>query len=508
MTTVECSCSSCMCCESCSCSCTVSCCCDCAADAGGDVKPSVSTRWEAPSRPLQLSHDRRKSASTSSGGSCSCSCSTSAASISTRSYSCSCSSYSTSCRCSSAEERNKAPRSVHCPSPAHDSYWGLGAVPPLLRLGRASRPPVQPGPRMVLFSTASGLLPPPDPLSTTTTVTSPHASSAGHSGSSDTTVPVASFDATPRPREEALSVVVIPQKCSIEVQVEERFSRGTSPTRPQCRDVGTATELSLDILEQQERLLEMQTTTLRGHAERHSVLELERASIEGELSVFREKAEQHRILQTDIFMNQFLEAVLWCRGTVEAQQEEQRDAISSLRFSSEGLIASRHEMTNTHKQFLLELTSYQLTMHEKNIHDLLLSEMWHRGVISDMEAQSRLNTAVFRSVISEAERSNAQVALAQAEAERERQRATTLQQRMEEAEKRERELRLMYMRVLTLPTTTIVTRSPESHSGNNHMSGGDDDAIPVHVRFARAHRAAAETVMAQRRCSLALRCGF
>lgn len=355
---------------------------------------------------------------------------------------------------------------------------------------------------MRMFPTPSGLLPPPEPLraSTTTTETTQSLVSTRSADGSDIITTVSSGELRA-----AAEVTSMHRSIGMQTEIESR-ERGASPIRKAKTDVGTNTEMTLELLDQQQATLQQQTVILHQHMERCVILERQRYEVDREHAAFCEDVRRWQELQRETAVAQFIVAVEKSYSDVKVQEEEGRALLKTfMDFSSQSVISLQqncidqvqHQMTFAHQQ---------RTILEGKHYDVIVDELWHRLAVVEMEEESRRNLHVLHDTISDMRRARERMTAAEAEVEHEKEITASVRRDLQDVLQREKELQLKYLYILRMPTTTIISRDYKNNDGP--VGGHDewDDDMPVHVRFSRAHRAAVEAVSAKRRCSLELKC--
>ncbi|RNF25127.1 uncharacterized protein Tco025E_02321 [Trypanosoma conorhini] len=285
-------------------------------------------------------------------------------------------------------------------------------------------------------------------------------------------------------------------------------TRATSPVPTSRVHAASNTEFTGEQWEGQAHALLQKTALLQEYAERNEFLERRHVSMELALAAAQERIRQDAEMHSTVVS--FLTTMMG-EQRLELQRlestwrqllfEHEAESRSMLRALQEGwgrATRSTLQIRNEHGQ-LLCAAERSLQLQEALLQQSLLDEVRHRDEVNDAEWQSRLSLWQLFVFAEKSQRESSRAAAA-ANLALEDKRAAVLakaavEDQLRAALEREKEFRLQYLHVLSLPTTTIVSCSHPSNA-----TAAVEDDVPVHARFARAHREAAEAVRAQRRC--------
>ncbi|KEG09868.1 hypothetical protein DQ04_04511000 [Trypanosoma grayi] len=301
---------------------------------------------------------------------------------------------------------------------------------------------------------------------------------------------------------------------SIAVQTKrEGETRGTSPPPPTQRvDRGINTEFTGGEWEGQQQTLCQQTRLLQEQAQRVEALTAQRTAMEDALAAVHEKLQQQQHdTQTAITLHittcrnssfsELGQTEEVCRRQLQAHESDARSMLSALQQSCARAVVAAQKTCDKEAQ-LLHGTQALHQLQECVRRHFLLDEARRRGDVREEEQRYRLVLWRLFVVAEEGKRQSLCAAAVVAQAEEAKDAALAAQhsaeQQLREALQREKELRLQYLHVLRLPTTTVVSINPKADGTAVDAVNNRDDDMPVHVRFARAHREAVDAMNAQR----------
>lgn len=284
-------------------------------------------------------------------------------------------------------------------------------------------------------------------------------------------------------------------------------TRATSPLPSARVDAASNTELTGEQWDEERRGLLQKVALLQEQAHRCEFLETRHTSTELALASAHERMEQqcrahaaavaHMTAAHERHRRALEHMEPIYRQCLLAQEADTRSLLSDMHASEKcALLAA--EQRRREQGLFLQASAAIAQLHHRIVSELFLDEKWHRNEVQDAEHHSR---SVLRRLFHVAEtcrRASSCTASALNLAEEEKRAAVAAkevaEQQLREAFVREKELRIQYLHALRLPTTTIVSQSPQPHVSDV------DDHMPVHARFVRAHKEAVEAVRAQRHC--------
>ncbi|RNF10834.1 hypothetical protein TraAM80_01380 [Trypanosoma rangeli] len=287
-------------------------------------------------------------------------------------------------------------------------------------------------------------------------------------------------------------------------------TRATSPITTFRVSAANNTEITGEQWEGQTHELLRKTTLLQEHSQRNDFLEGRHVSMELALAAAHERIgqekERHQTTVsclTAMMGEHRLELQRFestCRQRLLDHEAESRSMLCALQEGWGCATRSALQTRSEHEQSL-HVAQRCSQLQEDLLQQLLQDEVRHRDEVNNAEWQFRLLLWELFVFAQKCQRESFHAVTAVNLAVEEKHAAvlakTAVEDRLRGALEREKELRRQYLHALHLPTTTIVSCS---HPSNTAASAEED--VPVHARFARAHREAAEAVRAQRRFSV------
>ncbi|ESL11424.1 hypothetical protein TRSC58_00824 [Trypanosoma rangeli SC58] len=287
-------------------------------------------------------------------------------------------------------------------------------------------------------------------------------------------------------------------------------TRATSPMSTFRVSAANNTEVTGEQWEEQTNELLRKTTLLQEHSQRSDFLEGRHVSMELALAAAQERIRQDEARRqttvsclTAMIDERRLELQRFestCRQRLLDHEAESRSMLCALQEGWGRATQSALQTRSEHEQSL-HVAQRCSQLQEDLLQQLLQDEVRHRDEVNDAEGRFRLLLWELFVFAEKCQRESFHAVAAVNLAVEEKRAAAlakaAVEDRLRGVLEREKELRRQYLHALHLPTTTIVSCS---HPSNAAASAEED--VPVHARFARAHREAAEAVRAQRRISV------
>ncbi|ORC85301.1 uncharacterized protein TM35_000361610 [Trypanosoma theileri] len=281
---------------------------------------------------------------------------------------------------------------------------------------------------------------------------------------------------------------------------EKKITRATSTSPMKCIETAINTEFTVDDWYKQETLCQQQSNRIERLERERVGMEITIASAQQYIHQYKQQ-QQHFFLQQQekIYTNikeeliqetERRERALWIQ-----EENETRSLLHTLWRTWQWTNSHIREAKREEEEILQQAHYIWKQEQTQHIWNLIKAETTHRDTLQALEQQSidlLQETFTFAENCRRAASQTAAIAIAS-------QRETENQ--LKEALQREKELRLQYLHVLRLPTTTIVNRHSLHGRSEEEKEREEEERereMPVHVRFARAHREALNTVSTQR----------